>query len=147
MAYAEKKIKPDEIIDLATLTGAVIVSLGDRISGLMGNHASLKQRLLSASRISNEKIWELPLPPEYKKKLRSSVADLKNTMTKTGYAGSLIAGLFLEEFVSPETPWAHIDIAGTAYLSEEGRGHDGKATGVGVRLLIAFLEERIHSEN
>ncbi len=146
LAYAEKKLKPNCLIDLATLTGGVVAALGDEISGVMGNHSALTQKLIFSGEKSGEKLWELPLYENYKAGLKSKIADLKNsTGQAAGYPSAVIAGLFLQEFIK-STPWAHLDIAGTAYLKEPKDYQPTKATGVGVRLILAFLEELIDSQ-
>jgi leucyl aminopeptidase len=129
--------KPDAIIDLATLTGAVVVALGRKIAGLMGNDEQLIRRIQSAGATAGERYWPLPLPSDYRRDIDSQVADMKN-IGNPSQAGSIIAGLFLQEFVGV-TPWAHLDIAGTAW----GEGDSGYlsrgATGFGVRTLIELL--------
>lgn len=129
------------MIDLATLTGAQIVALGMRISGLMGTDEALIGALRTAAEAAGELVWPLPLHAEYADQLRSEVADLKN-IGKAGQAGTIIAGLFLKEFVG-DVPWAHLDIAGPAF-SEEGDGYYTAkgGTGVMVRTLIRYLQSR-----
>lgn len=145
LAYAEKNLKPKHMIDLATLTGGVVAALGDSVTGLMTNHPKLAKKLIQSGEKSGEPLWELPLYEDYKVALKSSLADLKNTSTQTGYPAAIVAGLFLQEFVQ-STPWVHLDIAGTAYLNEPKHYHSTKATGVGVRLILAFLEDLINSQ-
>ncbi len=129
--------EPDAIVDLATLTGACSIALGPKIAGLLGNHQGLLGQVRSAAERSGEPVWPLPLPKQYRKMLDSEVADLKN-VASGGKGGTLIAGLFLQEFVSG-VPWAHIDIAGPA-RSEEEDGYLVKGgTGFGVRLLLELL--------
>ena len=132
------------IVDLATLTGACMVALGDRIAGLLGNDDDLVDEIRDAADRSGEKFWHLPLPPEYRKQLDSPIADLKNIGTR--YGGTLTAGLFLQEFVGEDVPWAHLDIAGPAFTdaadAEIGKG----GTGFGVRTLIEWLESRARDE-
>jgi leucyl aminopeptidase len=128
--------QPDAILDLATLTGAVEVALGGKIAGLMGNDPAWVDQVRGAAERAGERVWELPLPADYHKALESDVADLRNVAKHRG-AGSIIAGLFLQEFVAPGIPWAHLDIAGTAWL---GDGPDGElttgGTGWGVRTIL-----------
>ncbi len=129
--------KPDAIIDIATLTGAVSAALGLSLAGLMGNDDSLVGKLEDASDRTGEQIWHLPLPSEYRKQLDSVVADLKN-IGSGPWGGALTAGLFLREFVG-ETPWAHVDL-GMSALSESDNGLVSKGgTGFGVRLLVDLL--------
>lgn len=144
LAYAEHHFNPRQMIDLATLTGGVIAALGDRFTGLMSNDEKLTAQLKLASTKSGESAWELPLHADYKEAIRSNIADLRNTSPTPGYPSAIVAGLFLQEFVQ-STPWAHLDIAGTAYLSKPREYHKTKATGVGVRLVIAFLEDLLES--
>ena len=128
--------QPDAIVDLATLTGACIVALGAKITGLMGNDDDLVAAVRSAAERAGEPAWPLPLPKEYRKQLDSEVADLKNIGGRS--AGALTAGLFLQEFVG-DVPWVHLDIAGPS-RSEEDDGPVVKgATGVGVRTLLELL--------
>jgi leucyl aminopeptidase len=126
------------IVDLATLTGACMVALGDKIAGLMVNDDAWGDQVQAAADRAGEPVWPLPLPKEYRKLLESEVADLKN-ISSGGYGGALTAGLFLQEFVTPETPWAHLDIAGPA----RANGDDGYlvkgGTGFGVRTLVELV--------
>lgn len=129
---------PDCIIELSTLTGSVANFLGDGMAGLMGNNETLAEMLLDSGRRSGERLWRLPLPEDYKESLQSKIADLKNA--GHGRASAIKAGLFLNEFTK-EIPFAHIDIAGTAFLSKANSlyAQEG-ATGFGVRLLLDFLQ-------
>ncbi|MBN2345751.1 MAG: leucyl aminopeptidase [Candidatus Aminicenantes bacterium] len=133
--------KPDMIIELSTLTGAVVTALGDSYAGLMCRSKKLSAGLLRAGAASGELLWELPLPAEYRESIVSKVADLKNA----GYNGAspIKAGLFLNEFTG-KVPFAHVDIAGTAFLSKPNfcLAAEG-ATGFGVRLLVEFLRELV----
>jgi leucyl aminopeptidase len=131
--------RPDAIIDVATLTGACMIALGNRYSGLMANDEALAAELLDAAAEAGEPTWRLPLPPEYHKEIESDLADLKNVGDR--YGGALVAGLFLQEFVD-DRPWAHLDIAGPARAESED-GYLGKgSTGVAVRTLLSWLERR-----
>ena len=130
--------KPDAIVDLATLTGACMVALGDRTAGLMGNHDGWMDQVRDAADAAGEPVWPLPLPEHLRGKLDSDLADLKN-ITDTRYGGALAAGLFLREFVGDGIPWAHLDIAGPADSSVvEGELVKG-GTGFGVRTLVELL--------
>lgn len=132
------KLKPQAIIDLATLTGACMVALGEEITGIMSNNDALVQKIQSAANASGEKMWRLPLEKNYRKLLKSEVADMQNIGSKWG--GALTAGLFLEEFVN-KTPWAHLDIAGPAYAERDIDPYTRKgATGHGVRTLLTYLK-------
>jgi len=129
---------PDAIVDLATLTGACMVALGDRTAGLMGNHQGWLDQVQRAADAVGEPVWPLPLPAYLRGKLDSELADLKN-ITDTRYGGALAAGVFLQEFVADGIPWAHLDIAGPADSSEvEGELVKG-GTGFGVRTLVELL--------
>ncbi|HEU5143300.1 MAG TPA: leucyl aminopeptidase [Solirubrobacterales bacterium] len=128
----------ERIVDLATLTGAVLIALGSTYAGLMSNDDALAGQLEQAGQTSGELVWRLPLHPEYKELFKGTVADLSNTASKRK-AGTIYAGSFLEEFVG-DTPWAHIDIAGTAWdVGREYTGND--ASGFGVRLLVELARE------
>jgi leucyl aminopeptidase len=133
-----KKLKPRFIIDVATLTGACSVALGNEAIAMMGNDSGLMERLKAAGEEVYERVWQMPLYDEYLDYIKSDVADIKNSGGKTG---SLVtAGYFLKEFAG-DTPWVHLDIAGTAW-TEKDRPYIGKGpTGVGVRLLLNFLKE------
>jgi leucyl aminopeptidase len=132
--------KPDAIIDLATLTGAARVALGTLYAGLLGNDQALADGLLAASRRSGEPLWQLPLVREYRDDLRSPIADLKN-VGGGGEGGTIVAALFLEEFVASGVPWAHLDIAGPAFAEKDLPHASRGATGYGVRLLVEYLRE------
>jgi leucyl aminopeptidase len=126
---------PDAIVDLATLTGACMVGLGDRIAGLMSNHDGWRDQVQAAATAAGEDVWPLPLPGYLRGKLDSDLADLKN-ITDTRYGGALAAGVFLREFVGEGIPWVHLDIAGPADSSVvEGELVKG-GTGFGVRTLV-----------
>jgi leucyl aminopeptidase len=129
--------KPDAIIDLATLTGAQVVALGRRIAGLMSTNDSLLEQVEEAADRAGEPVWELPLPDIYRKDIDSDVADIKN-IGRPGQAGTLIAGLFLREFVA-DVPWVHMDIAGPARSDEDDTYLRKGATGFGVRTLLELL--------
>lgn len=126
--------KPDAIVDLATLTGACLVALGPSIAGLMGNDDTWTATVKTTADTVGERVWPLPLPADYKKQLDSPVADMKNI--GGAYGGSLTAGLFLQEFVAPGIAWAHLDIAGPAFLEAEEPDQPRGGTGFGVRLLV-----------
>lgn len=128
--------QPAAIVDLATLTGACMVALGEHIAGLMGNDDDLVGRVEAAAAAAGERVWHLPLPADYRSQLDSDIADLKNIGTRFG--GSLTAGLFLEEFVDG-VPWVHLDIAGPAFLSGPSPDSPKGATGFGVRTLLDLL--------
>lgn len=137
LAYVNKKLKPTRIIDFATLTGAMDIALGAETTGMMSNDDALANALLEAGQTTYERLCRLPLHEEYKDQLKSHVADIRNIGGRS--AGSITAALFLQEFVG-DTPWAHCDIAGTAFLTEARRYHPKHGTGIGVRLMVEFLE-------
>jgi len=126
----------DVIIDLATLTGAVVVALGPAWAGLFTEHEKLAQGILSAAERSGERFWRLPLAPEYRDLIKSSIADLKNTGGR--WAGAITAALFLKEFVA-ETPWAHLDIAGPSFAESEDHHLKKGGVGFGVRTLVRYI--------
>lgn len=134
--YALKQ-KPDVVIDMATLTGACVVALGELCSGIMGNNQKLIDTLILCSERAGEKIWQLPLIEEYKKDIKSRIADLKNTGGKGG--GTITAGLFLQEFTDPKIPWAHIDIAGPSWTEKELDDCPPGGTGHITRTLLHFI--------
>ncbi|HUP74749.1 MAG TPA: leucyl aminopeptidase [Acidimicrobiales bacterium] len=126
--------KPDAIVDLATLTGACMVALGQSIAGVMGNNEAFSAQVCTAADRVGERMWQLPLPADYRKQLDSPVADLKNIGGT--YGGAMTAGLFLQEFVDATIPWVHLDIAGPAFLEAEDGEHPKGGTGFGVRTLV-----------
>ena len=130
-------LKPSVIVDLATLTGAVIVALGHHVSALLGTDDALGARLREAGEAAGERLWPLPLWPEYDRQLRSDFADLRNI--GDGNAGTIIGGAFLKRFVPEGIPWAHIDIAGTAWDEKPSAHRGAGATLAGARLLIEWL--------
>ena len=139
ITYAKTHFHPTLLIDVASLTGGIVVALGEDIAGLFSNDDPLAKDLLQSSETTGESLWRMPLNPDYKEMLKSDIADLLNSAGKT--ASSMTAALFLQEFASG-TPWAHIDFAGSCYLSKPKNYNTSKATGFGVRLLIDFLEHR-----
>lgn len=149
LTYA-RKLGVDRIIDIATLTGGCVIALGNVASGIMGNNQELINQLIKAGEESSEKLWQLPLFEEYKDQIKSRVADLENSGGRA--ATTCTAGIFLQEFVG-DTPWAHIDIAGTALIDKQAALTYGKkpylpkegATGIGVRTLYNFFESAAKS--
>ncbi len=126
----------DEVIDVATLTGACVVALGSVASGVMGNHQPTIDKLIKCANAGGEKMWQMPMFDDYKDSLKSEIADMKNTGSRMG--GTQIAGLFLQNFVK-KVHWAHIDIAGTAYIEKPQNEFCKGATGAGVRTLINYI--------
>lgn len=127
----------DEVVDIATLTGACVVALGTTVSGIMGNDEDLISTLIRTAKDSGEQFWELPMFPEYKDSLKSDIADMKNTGSRMG--GASAAGVFLKEFVDGPK-WAHIDIAGTAFLEKPQKEFIAGSTGAGVRTLLNYIK-------
>ncbi|MDX9834598.1 MAG: leucyl aminopeptidase [Desulfobulbus sp.] len=137
IAYGIETYKPEAVIDLATLTGAVIVGLGHHRTGLLTNSDPLAERLLAAGLEAGEPLWRLPLGPEYRKQIDSKMADIKNAGSDRS-AGTIVAACYLQEFVG-DTPWAHLDIAGTAWDFTEKSYIPKGPSGTGVRTLVALL--------
>ena len=135
-----KEFKPSAIIDIATLTGACLAALGYEASGLMGNNERLLLSLVKAGEESGERVWILPMWKAYNEYVKSNYADIKN-MGTPGAAGTICGAKFLEAFVPDGVPWAHVDIAATAYTEKQKGALAIGATGAGVRLLAALLEE------
>jgi leucyl aminopeptidase len=141
ISYCQDKFKPTSIIDLATLTGGVLYALGDFVAALFSNNDKLANDLFNAGERTGERMWRLPLYKEYCESVKGDLGDLRNvSKLKKGYASSITGAAFIKEFVNNNTPWAHLDIAGTAY--NEGQPHGevpAYATGFGVRLLLDYL--------
>ena len=131
LVYADKELGCDKIIELSTLTGACMVALGNKVAGLWAKSDDLVNDLLTASKVTGEKIWHMPLEKEYNDSLKSKIADLKNLGGR--YGGAITAALFLQNFVGKKTPYAHIDIAGPVWSDKEG------ATGFGSRLVTEWV--------
>jgi leucyl aminopeptidase len=130
--------KPDAIVDLATLTGAIIVSLGKEITGLFSNNPSLASQVKEAAARAGEPTWEMPTWAGYRRHIDSDVADMKN-IGLPGQAGSIIAALFLQEFVGAK-PWVHLDIAGTAWSDGPNEFGPRGGTGAGLRTLVELVQ-------
>jgi leucyl aminopeptidase len=140
LTFTEKKFKPKFMVDLATLTGAIIVSLGSEYAGLFSNDDKLSKQILNAGEKVEEKLWRMPLHKNYDKLMNSKNADMQN-INYVGGAGSTTAAQFLQRFILNKTPWAHLDIAGMAFSKYGGALNSGGATGFGVRLLNQLIEE------
>ena len=140
LTYTERKFKPKFIIDLATLTGAIIVSLGSDYAGLFSNDDKLSKQLIDAGEKVEEKVWRMPLNKNFDKLIDSKNADMQN-INYIGGAGSTTAAQFLQRFILKNTPWAHLDIAGMAFSKYGGALNTSGATGYGVRLLNKLIEE------
>ena len=140
LTYTEEKYKPKIIVDLATLTGAIIVSLGSEYAGLFSNDDKLSKQLIDAGDNVEEKVWRMPLNKNFDKLIDSKNADMQN-INYVGGAGSTTAAQFLQRFILNKTPWAHLDIAGMAFSKYGGALNSGGATGYGVRLLNKLIED------
>ena len=140
LTFTEKKFKPQFMIDLATLTGAIIVCLGEEYAGLFSNNDNISKKIFEAGEKVNEKVWRLPLHKNYDKLMDSKTADVQN-INYAGGAGSITAAQFLQRFIINKTPWAHLDIAGMAFSKKAANLNPGGATGFGVRLLNRLTED------
>ncbi len=132
------RYKPAAVIDLATLTGACIVALGDHVIGMMGTGEALKSDIRAAADMTGERVWELPLWEDYDELIKSDIADFKNSGGRAG--GAITAAAFLKQFVD-NVPWVHLDIAGPSWLAKDRPYIPKGASGVGVRLMVRFLRE------
>ncbi len=141
--YVARKFKPKFMVDLATLTGAIMVALGTEYAGLFSNNDELAERLIKVGLATGERVWRMPLGPEYDKLIDSQFADMKNTGTRNG--GSITAAQFLQRFVDG-TPWAHLDIAGTAMGAPKTEINQSWGSGFGVRLLDQLVAEHYESK-
>ena len=140
LSFTEAKFKPRFMIDLATLTGAIIMALGEEYAGLFSNNDDLSNKIFKVGEKVKEKVWRLPLHNNYDKLINSTIADMQN-INYSGGAGSITAAQFLQRFVTSKTPWAHLDIAGMAFSKKAANLNPGGATGFGVRLLNQLIEE------
>jgi leucyl aminopeptidase len=141
--YVAKKFKPKFMVDLATLTGAIMVALGTEYAGLFSNNDELAERLIKVGLATGERVWRMPLGPEYDKQIDSQFADVKNTGGRNG--GSITAAQFLQRFVD-STPWAHLDIAGTAMGAPKTEINQSWGSGFGVRLLERLVAEHYEAK-
>ena len=139
LTYASN-LKPDSIIDLATLTGAIVVALGNDVAGFWTNNNMMAKDIKTASSQAGEELWQMPLQKSYKDGLKSHIADMKNTGPRAG--GSITAALFLEEFFDKNIKWAHIDIAGTCWTDKNKGIHPSGATGYGVKTLVQWIKNK-----
>jgi leucyl aminopeptidase len=136
--YCRERFEPRFMIDLATLTGAIIVALGKHHAGLFSNDDALASEILAAGKSTDERVWRMPLGPEYNKMIDSKVADMKNAGSR--YGGAITAAQFLQRFVK-DTPWAHLDIAGTGMASDDHEFNRSWGSGFGVRLLDRLVRD------
>jgi leucyl aminopeptidase len=139
MTWAQRTYQPEVMVDLATLTGAMIIALGFEYAGLFSNDDQLAERLTSAGAASGDKLWRFPLGDAYDKQMDSPIADMKNAGPREG--GSIMAATFLQRFVEEGTKWAHLDVAGTVWANKPGTLYDKGATGYGVALLDRFVAD------
>jgi leucyl aminopeptidase len=140
LTYVQRKAKPQAIVDLATLTGAIIVALGHHNAGLFANNDELAEALAAAGEATGDKVWRMPLGKEYDKLIDSKNADMKNVGGR--WAGAVTAAQFLQRFVENDTPWAHLDVAGTAMGSPSTETNASWGSGFGVRLLDRLVRDR-----
>jgi len=138
ISYVVQKYKPEILIDVATLTGACVVALGEKIAGVFSFDDALAETILLSGKKTHERCWRMPLPDDYKEQLQSDIADIQN-IGSTRWGGAITAALFLSEFVG-DTRWAHIDIAGPAYIKKENAYCNSGGTGFGVRLLCDVMD-------
>jgi leucyl aminopeptidase len=143
ITYVQRKYKPSTIIDLATLTGAILVSLGHEWAGLFSNNEELAARLNQAGEQSGDKLWRMPLAESFDRLIDSPIADMKNVGPREG--GSITAAQFIQRFVDDGVKWAHIDMAGKAWSDKAGATYDKGATGFGVRLLDQYVADVLES--
>ena len=143
ITWAQKRFSPEVVVDLATLTGAMIISLGHEYAGIFANNDELAKQLVSAGIATGDRLWRLPLGSAYDKLIDSPIADIKNVGPRE--AGSITAAQFLARFVGDGVRWAHLDIAGMVWASKAGSTWDKGATGYGVRLLDRFVEDTLEA--
>lgn len=145
IAWAQKTYKPEVIVDLATLTGAIIISLGHEHAGLFSNDDGLSAQLTAAGMAVGEHLWRMPMGPAYDKGIDSAIADMKNVGPREG--GSITAAQFIQRFVKPGVKWAHLDVAGVVWSSKATTLTDKGATGFGVRLLDRFIADNFEAKD
>lgn len=138
ITYIHQEFKPKEIVDLATLTGAIVVSLGHEYAGIFCNNTQLAQKLIHAGQETGDRLWQLPIGPEYDKQIDSDIADMQNIGKR--WAGSITAAQFIGRFIENDTPWAHLDIAGVAWADAPRPYTPKGATGFGVMLLNQWIK-------
>jgi leucyl aminopeptidase len=139
LAYVQRTYKPGTIVDLATLTGAIIISLGHEYAGLFSNNDELAGKLATAGGESGDKLWRMPLAESFDRLIDSPIADMKNVGPREG--GSITAAQFLQRFIENGVKWAHIDMAGKAWADKPGATYEKGATGFGVRLLDQYVAD------
>jgi leucyl aminopeptidase len=141
ITWVQKEYRPSAIVDLATLTGAMVISLGHEQAGIFANDDALAAKLLRAGDVSGDKLWRMPMGAAYDKLIDSPIADMKNVGPREG--GSITAAQFIQRFVDKGTAWAHLDIAGMAWANKPGQTWDKGATGYGVRLLDRYVRDNL----
>ena len=141
LTWVQKEYAPATIVDLATLTGAIIASLGSEYAGIFTNDEALGERLVAAGKTSGDKLWKMPMGPSYDKLIDSPIADMKNVGPRNG--GSITAAQFLLRYIDKGTPWAHLDIAGMVWADKPGATWEKGATGYGVRLLDRYVRDTL----
>jgi len=141
LTYVQRNYKPKTIVDLATLTGAILVSLGHEFGGLFSPDEELVTQLLSAAEASGDKLWRMPLAEPFDRMIDSPIADMKNVGPREG--GSITAAEFIKRFIDDGVRWAHLDIAGMAWSDKAGTTHEKGATGFGVRLLDQLVADTV----
>jgi leucyl aminopeptidase len=139
MTWAQREYKPEVMVDLATLTGAIIITLGHEYAGMFSNDDGLAGKLDAAGKASGDRLWRLPMNDDYNKIMDSQIADMKNSASREG--GSITAACFLGRFVEEGVKWAHLDIAGMAWADKASHLYDKGATGYGVALLDRYLAD------
>jgi leucyl aminopeptidase len=139
VTYVQRTFKPSTIIDLATLTGAILISLGHEWAGLFSNNDELAGKLQAAAEESGDKVWRMPLGEPFDRLIDSPIADMKNVGPREG--GSITAAQFIQRFVENGVKWAHVDMAGKAWADKAGATYDKGATGFGVRLLDQYVAD------
>jgi leucyl aminopeptidase len=143
ITYVQRNYKPKIVIDLATLTGAIVISLGHEFGGLFTPDDDLANQLLDAAKSSGDKLWRQPMAESFDKLIDSPIADMKNVGPREG--GSITAAQFIHRFVENGTRWAHLDIAGMAWSDKPNSTYDKGATGYGVRLIDRFVEASVEA--
>ena len=141
LTWTQKTYAPTMVVDLATLTGAIIAALAHEYAGIFSNDDALADKLIAAGKASGDQLWRFPMGPAYDKMIDSQIADMKNMGSR--YAGSITAAQFLARFIDKGTPWAHLDIAGMVWADKAGATWDKGATGYGVRLLDRFVRDNL----
>ncbi len=139
--WTQEEFKPARIVDFATLTGAMIIALGNEYAGVFSNDDDLAEQLMTAGGTTGDKLWRLPIDPAYDKLIDSPIADIKNVGPRQ--AGSITAAQFLHRFIQKGTPWAHCDVAGMVFADKPGHSWDKGATGYGVRLINQFIADNV----